>query len=449
MKISRLVFCEIAHRKQNFLLALLAITLAVASCVAVVTLVELHQVRLAAQIDQHEVAMQDQVVAFEEKQAARVKALDNEIRKITKNLGFNIIILPKDQNLADFHASDFAEKTMPESLVQKLADSPDILTVNHLRPAIIRKTQWPEQNREVLLMGISGVVPFAHRSAKKPLSEPVPPGKLNIGRVLADELGLKSGDSVQLKGETFEVAKIYPLRGSKDDVTVWIDLPAAQKMLELPGQINMIQALECNCASIDRLGDIQREISKELGDEVQVIELSTTAIARAKARNKVKADGIASLVEIKSQGESTLQEVRADGIAAKQQTERLATIVLPLMILGAGLLVGLLAWMNVRERRGEIGILRAIGTSGRQIFSLFVAKAILLGVAGAALGYTAGFVFTVVSDEGAEAGASANLFDANLLIAVMLLAPLLAVVASWLPAATAAAQDPATVLQEE
>ena len=36
-------------------------------------------------------------------------ALDDEIRKITKAMGFNINILPSQQNLADFHANDFAE----------------------------------------------------------------------------------------------------------------------------------------------------------------------------------------------------------------------------------------------------------------------------------------------------------------------------------------------------
>ena len=95
-----------------------------------------------------------------------------------------------------------------------------------------------------------------------------------------------------------EVQKIYPPRGTKDDITVWIDLLLAQDILGLPGRINLIQALECNCASIDRLAEIQQEISQVLGADVQVIELATQAIARAQARETVRIEGEQTLARL-------------------------------------------------------------------------------------------------------------------------------------------------------
>ena len=144
MGIWHFVWREIVHRRMNFFLLLIAVVVAVASTVGIVTLLRAQEIS----------------------NERRVAALDDEIRKITKDLGFNIFILPADQNLAEFHSQDFAAKTMPEEYVDRLAQSKNVLTVNHLRPALIRKLQWPEQNRQIVLMGVRGVVPFAHRTIR-------------------------------------------------------------------------------------------------------------------------------------------------------------------------------------------------------------------------------------------------------------------------------------------
>ena len=75
MNIFSLVWSEIIHRKLNFVIALTATTVAVASCVAISTMWDVHRVRTAN----------------------KVAALDDDMRKIMKNMGFNITILPKDQ----------------------------------------------------------------------------------------------------------------------------------------------------------------------------------------------------------------------------------------------------------------------------------------------------------------------------------------------------------------
>ncbi|MCA9264198.1 MAG: FtsX-like permease family protein [Planctomycetales bacterium] len=411
MSVIKLIWLEIVHRKLGFFVALVTITITVAACVCALTLIRSQQLET-------------------EKQVAE---LDDEIRKITKSMGFNVMVFPRDQNLADFHATDFAEKTMPEAYVHKLAESTEVVTVQHLRPALIRKVDWPERNRQVILMGVSAVIPFLHRSPKTPLADPVPAGTMELGNLLAEQLGLKTGDQIEFRGRAFEVGSIHPQQGNKDDITVWIDLATAQEMLELPGQVNMIQALECNCATIDRLAEIDKEISGLLGDDVQVIEMANIAIARAKSRNEVQAAGKASVKRI----------------------ERIATFALPAAIAAAGLIVGLLALANVRERRAEIGVLRALGVRSRQLLTLFVGKAVLLGVVGAVFGFGLGYglgrwsaVRGLGPDDVARVTAP-ELFQPALLAMVMIFTPLLATLASWLPAVSAAAQDPAVVLREE
>ncbi|MCA9151152.1 MAG: hypothetical protein KDA92_17695, partial [Planctomycetales bacterium] len=228
MNVLRMVVAEIGYRKLNFAVALAAVIVAVSYAVSSLGSIKAHQVRTEV----------------------RVAALDDEIRKIAVGMGFNINVLPAEQNLSDFYAQDFAEKTMPEDYVHRLAESPLIKSVRHLRPALIRKLEWPEFNRQVVLVGVTGVVPLTHLSnPKKPLADPVPPGSLIVGGVLADQLDLKLDQEVSLQGHTLRIAKIQEKRGSKDDISIWVDLKLAQELLGLPGRINLIQALECNCAS--------------------------------------------------------------------------------------------------------------------------------------------------------------------------------------------------------
>jgi ABC-type lipoprotein release transport system permease subunit len=83
------------------------------------------------------------------------------------------------------------------------------------------------------------------------------------------------------------------------------------------------------------------------------------------------------------------------------------------------------------------------------VFLLFLSKAVLLGLAGALAGYFGGrLVGFLCSEAPAQARATMTVFDTELLATVLVVAPLLSAVASWLPALRAAQQDPAVILRE-
>ncbi|NNE94255.1 MAG: ABC transporter permease, partial [Verrucomicrobiales bacterium] len=409
MKLSRLVSREIAHRKGNFALSLFGVALAVACVVATICLLGAHQ--------QHTVSILDQMKSDTEADMAK---LEDEIRKSMKGLGFNIYIFPKGQEMAEVYAEGFASKTMPEEYVTTLANS-EIVTVNHLLPTLTRKLKWTEQNdRTVIVIGIRGEVPIAHRgpNQKKPLLFPVEKGKLILGYELAKGTGLQAGDKTEFLEREFEIEKTHAERGTKDDITIWMNLEEAQEMLELPGQINAIQALECNCATIDRLGEIRAELM-EILPETHIIETQSTALARAEARNLAKATAQKKLAD-------TQRELQNLG----EERERFAGILLPLATVAAMIWIGLLALMNVRERVSEIGILRAVGVKSGKIFSAFLTRAGLAGLIGAVLGL-AGFaaVYPILSDRLFQDQPLAGLMTTQYWIVPLIAAPVLAALA--------------------
>ncbi len=404
MSIWRLIQREILHRKLNFALALCAVIAAVAASVGAVTLLAAHRVEVTQQ----------------------TVALNDEMRKITKRMGFNVMILPKDQDLGDLYSKGFASKTMPEGYADTLANS-KIVTVNHLLPSLEQKLSWPERDhRTIVLVGVKGQVPISHRDPRKPIMQAVKKGKIILGAELARTEKLKVGDKVGLLGKEFEVEKVNKPLGNKKDITVWIDLETAQKMLKMEGKINAIFALECACAMSD-LPKVRAEITKILPG-TQVVEFGTKALARAEARQAA----------VKS-AEATLST-----------RTTMAAIMLPAVILGMGVIVWVLTLGNVRERRYEIGVLRALGLSSNKVVWIFVAKALVIGLVGGLIGWVVGYAATGWYSAGAFKDVKIEmLFLPLVLAAVIVLTPVLTVVASWLPAISAAGEDPALVLREE
>ncbi len=449
MNIWRLVLREIAHRKWNFVLGLLSVSAAVGCLVAALTVLQAHELRTDEILADTQQEVETKIAAKEKDVSEAGAKLQDAMRVITKGLGFNIFVLPQDQDPSELDVEGTLSKTMPEEFVDKLASS-NIVTINHLLPQVVRKVEWPEKKRTVILTGTRGEVPLVHRSdEKKPLQEQVPAGQMVVGFQLHKQLGLKKGEQVKFMGKDFTVASLNPERGTVDDSTLWINLREAQELLHLENLVNVIQALECNCAAKDRVGQIRADIAKVLPG-TQVREIGPPALARAEARNKAKETAETDLAREKQAGTELLTQQQQGRSMLKQQRERFAAVLVPLVITGCAVWIGLLAFANVKQRGAEIGILRAIGLRSVQILGIFLGKALCIGLAGGIVGYGVGFVIGLqYGDLSSAADAGQRLFAPQLVLLAIVMAPLLSGLASWIPAVLAARQDPAVVLQGE
>ena len=298
MKISRLVVQEIAHRFLNFVLAVVGVSIAVACLVASVTMIDAGEIQSKQLVAQRQQEVKD-----------AGKKLNDEMRKITKGLGFNIVVLSEDEDIAAFHAEGTPTRTMPEEYVTRLAESP-IVVINHLLPIVTKKIEWAEEKQKIVLTGTRGEVPQIHRDPKKPLLDRVPSGKVVLGYRLHQPRKLKPGSKIVINGREFEVAKCHAERGTVDDITAWVNLVEAQQMLGMQNLVNAILALECNCATADRLAEIRGEIAKVLPG-TQVLERGPKALARAEARNKAKKAAEVSLVAAQESGQQMINSRKA------------------------------------------------------------------------------------------------------------------------------------------
>lgn len=450
MTLWHLIRREIAHRKVNFLLSVFSIAAAAACLVGAEAILKSDQIATDALLAARQTEAEEAIRQKEEQVAKTGAALEDAIRRQMLGLGFNVLILPEEQDLSELHLNGSLSATMPASHVDKLAQS-SIVTVNHLLPAVTRRVQWPEQDMEVVLYGTRGEVPIMHRSEKKPLLDAVAPGQMVVGADIHRKVGLKVGQSLEFMGRTFTVSKLHPERGSVDDVTVWIDLGQAQEMLGMQNLVHAILALECECAG-DRISQIRQEIGALLPG-TKVIERYSQALARAEARAKAKETAEASLAQERAAGTAMLEREAKARADFESQRRTLAATLVPIVLAAAAALVAALAYSNARQRREEVGILRSIGLRTRQIMAVFLGRAALTGciggLAGVALGLACGFTFGgLASPQAAEqALASGRLLFTLASAPLMMIA--LAMIASWMAALFAARQDAALVLQGE
>lgn len=326
-----------------------------------------------------------------------------------KRMGFNLLILPSGTDPARFQALDFQDKTMPEEYVTRLATQGTILAQHFV--AKYQKTIQVDGCTMVLTGVLSETI--KHDTKKKPMDTAyeVPEGKVFVGSAAAKATGVQVGDTLTVLGEPFEVARILDEVGIiPDDIRLYAYLHDVQRLVGAPGRINAIDALACYCpvAVDDVLAALKNSINEVLPD-TEVQPYKSILLARQSQRAMMY---------------------------------RLELAVLAIVMAGSAAAIWGLTYQNVRNRRYEIGVLRALGVPDRRIAMLFVGKTLAYSIAGAALGCLCGY-YAAVQFNVAERPISV---PGNVWLAVLVATPLMTALFALPPLVSRLAQDPLDVL---
>jgi len=395
--------------------------------------------------------------------------LEDQTRRVMRDMGFNLSIVHRDTDLVNFLSTGISTVEMPEDYVARLANNPSLTMVTHLVGVLRAEVEW--EGRRVRLDGYLPEIPLPHKAAtafakrwghqRTPMGYEIEPGSVFLGHALG--AGHQEGETIEVLGGPFTIAKILPEKGSKEDATIAMHLSDAQTRLEKPDVVNQILALECRCAEAD-LPKIRAQLADALMEDgrpvAHVVRDRSKALARARQRAAVK-EKVQTIVARQKRDlqrrRKDLEETSARRAKIRGSMEMLAAVITTLVVLAAAVWVGLLALVNVRERITEIGVFRALGKSSVRIASLFLGKAVLLGLAGAILGFLLGTVVGFVLGTPATewlgfgplyAAAEHFQFPTRMLLFALVGAPLLSALASYLPTLSAITQDPAVVLRD-
>ena len=119
----------------------------------------------------------------------------------------------------------------------------------------------------------------------------------------------------------------------------------------------------------------------------------------------------------------------------------------------SSIMIGIITYISVLERTKEIGILRAIGASKRNISQVFTAETIIIGLFSGILGIVITLLLMVPGNAilrgfigDANVSAILPVDTALLLIG---LSTILTLIGGWIPSKKAAKKDPVTALRTE
>lgn len=239
-------------------------------------------------------------------------------------------------------------------------------------------------------------------------------GDAVVGRQLALELGMRVGDKVRIDGgqgreSVLNVAGIFELGVRELDARyVYLDMKQAQSLLDLPGAATLIDV------TIDDIFAAQPVAAR-----------------------------IARLTGLKAE---SWMETNAQLMNALR-SQSLSTQMISLFVaLSVALGIASVLSVSVVQRTREIGILRAMGTTRRQMLRVFLVQGALFGLAGSVLGGAAGYGLVAAFNTFGP-----RLFyipvEPALLVGAAVLATLTGVVSAALPARRAARMDPVEAIR--
>ncbi len=114
-----------------------------------------------------------------------------------------------------------------------------------------------------------------------------------------------------------------------------------------------------------------------------------------------------------------------------------------IVVLTIGLVAANTAAMSIRERRGEIAVMRSMGFPARTILSLLLAESLLIGLIGGIIGCGSAYVVLKVFSIGNVGGPLGSITGCRRLILAetLVVAALIGLLSAMVPASSAARRN--------
>lgn len=239
-------------------------------------------------------------------------------------------------------------------------------------------------------------------------------GDAMIGKLLADNLGLRVGDKLRLETgpqstAVVNIAGIFQLGVRELDARyVYLDLKQAQSLLNLPGGITVIDLRIENIFAADNV-----------------------------------AARIARLTDLKAESWIETNAQLVSGLTAQSMSTNMIIVFVALSVAFG---IASVLSVSVVQRTREIGILRATGASKAQILRIFLIQGALFGLMGSLIGILVSYALVWVFNNFGP-----SLFyipiTGQLMVLSTLLATLTGIVAAAVPSRRAADLDPVVAIR--
>lgn len=179
-----------------------------------------------------------------------------------------------------------------------------------------------------------------------------------VGQTLATKNKLTVGSTFTAYGKTITVVGIYNSGSTFANSDVLMPLAAVQTLASATGDVTNATVVVNN---ISNVSSVTKAITAKLGSKADVTSTEATVATELAPLNSIKT---------------------------------ISTYTLLGAIIGAAIILLLSMLMIVRERRREVGVLKALGAPNRSIIGQFIAESTTFTVLGSIVGFVAGILLS-------------------------------------------------------
>ena len=383
MRLTDLALHSLWRRKGRMALLALGLVIGVATVVALIAITATMQADVADKLDEY---------------------------------GANILIVPKANDLSLSYGGVTVASAAYDVAEMRLSDLERISTIKNagnisvVAPKLLGAMSLG--GRQVLVAGVLFEEELRLKQWWSVRGEhPSAPDEAMAGARLAQILNLEPGDSLDVRGQLMRVVGVLAENGSQDDDILFIDLGVAQRIMNKPDGISLVEvAALCTACPIE-----------EMVDQIGAV---------------LPQGRVTALREAVTLRMETVGQLTRFAMAVSAVVIAIGSLVVLTTMLGA-----------VSERRQEIGLFRALGFRQEHIVRVILSEASLISLVGGVVGWLLGMGTAVMLAPFVAQITTQVSWDPWLAVSTVGGALLIGLLGSLYPAIHAARLDPTTALR--